>query len=210
MAIIIPNLALLRATVNVQAVGSNYFDRSLVNDVTGAIKSRRLSPPRWPATLQTHDGFDRATAAAWETLLLRLDGQVNQLALHDIKYPAPRGTVRGTLTLASTLAIGATSMTINVSAGQVGRTLLTGDRLGFGSLQTTQMVVVTADAVVSAGNQITVQFMHAARGPHSIGAAITWDKPVALFRQTQPSYSFERRPGLNSGVSIPFLEAWDL
>lgn len=210
MAILTPDLDLLRATVQTQPWGMLYFDKGLANDVTGAVNSRRLSPPRWSTGLQMHNALRRDLMGRWEALLSALDGQINQLALHDIKYPAPAGTLAGTLTLASPVAVGATSMVINASAGQVGATLLPGDRLGIGALQATQVVIVNALCTVDGSNQITVPFRQAARQAHAAAAAVTWNRPVALFRLKAGEWGFERRPGaLDGGLGLDLIESWD-
>jgi hypothetical protein len=156
------------------------IDYSLMesSSISGAEAERPLSPPRWTAHLISNDSLTPSEAARWEALILALRGD-NVLALYDITNQAPRGTMRGSPTLAASVAIGATSCQINTTG-----TLLQGDNIGLGSgFGTSQLLKVAADAspVLSV---LTVTFNNPSRRVYNSGSAVTWDKPVAYMRRT--------------------------
>jgi hypothetical protein len=142
----------------------------------------------------------------WQALMMQLRGRTNQVALWNFARPAPKGTMRGTMTAAAT-AQGATAMTIT-AAGQASKTLLTGDFLGVGSGLTQQVVMLTADATSNASGVITVTFEPALRNALAAGAAVAWDRPKALFRRTESKAGWESEPGVTKPMSLSFLEDW--
>lgn len=161
------------------------------------------APPVWTTTIEA----SRKRPELWQALMLRLRGRTNQLELWNFGRPAPKGTMRGTMT-AGAAAKGATTMTVTAS-GQGGRTLLAGDFLGVGTALTQQVVMVTADATANASGVISVSFEPALRNALSAGAAVTWDKPKALFRRTDSKAGWEHKPGgIVEGMSLSLLEDW--
>lgn len=176
---------------------------------TGVSQVRLLAPARWSAAIVCPDFLSAAEAAVWRDLVLRLQGRVNQLAMHDMANPVPRGTMRGTLTLASSATQGATTLSITGGVGQAGTTLLAGDWIGVGSGGTRQLVSVAADAVANGSGVISVTVSQPMRLAQSSGIGVTWDKPTALFRQTgsESSWSYERQA--RSGHSLDLIESWE-
>jgi hypothetical protein len=81
------------------------------NDVGFGEMFMRASDPLWRASLEFSPDLE-ANSGYLKALLMRLRGGVNQLELHDWARPAPVGTMRGVLSLVSSLAAGATSMSI--------------------------------------------------------------------------------------------------
>ena len=88
------------------------YDLTESSDSTGAEATRLLAPPRWRVSAQPEANMTLADAAWWESLVLRLRGRVNHLAVHDPLRPLPRGTLRGVPTLGSTAAAGAATLTL--------------------------------------------------------------------------------------------------
>lgn len=195
--------------VNMQSWQQVRYDSALSNPLTGALQTVRLSPPRWLTAIGTHDAFKRHHTAIFESLQLALDGQINQLAVHDIKYPYPRGTARGAMVLASAVSGGDVGMTINAGVSEAGKTLLQGDALQIGAGGTRQVVRLLADAMVSGTGIINVSFAPFARWPQTNGGAVLWDKPTALFRSTTQQTTGERRPHFDGGFSLDLIESWD-
>lgn len=114
---------------------------------------------------------------AWvEAFVGALRGQTNVTPLHHFARPAPRGTVRGTLTLNAAAAQGAASIVVTGCNPATG-TLLAGDMLGVGGL-----LLMVASNCTAAGGVITVPITNRLRLAQSAGAGVTWDKPSALFR----------------------------
>lgn len=165
-------------------------------------QSIEASTPLWVVAM-TGGGLKTADAIAFEQFLEALAGKRNQVAIHHQIYPQPLGTMRGTLTLSSDAADGATSLVITGGAGQSGKTLLRGDLLGLGTGLTQQVVRVSADATANGSGVITVTLNTALRNAFSSGAAVTWDRPKALFRQSEN----------NSGIeytSVRYGQPWAL
>jgi len=160
------------------------------------------SAPLWATTITA----SLKRPELWQALMLQLRGRTNQLALWNHGRPVPKGTMRGTMTAGAT-AQGATAMTVTAT-GQGSRTLLAGDYLGVGSGLTQQVVMLTADATANASGVIAVAFEPALRNALSAGAAVTWDRPKALFRSTESKASWEYAPGTVRGMSLRLLEDW--
>ena len=160
------------------------------------------SAPLWSTTITS----SLKRPEQWQALMMQLRGRTNQVALWNFGRPAPKGTMRGTMTAGATVQ-GATSMTITAS-GQASRTLLAGDFLGVGSGLTQQVVMLTADATSNASGVITVSFEPALRNALSAGASVTWDKPKALFRRTESKAGWDYEPGTVKPMTISFIEDW--
>jgi hypothetical protein len=90
--------------------GQTRYDIMEVSEPTGASAVRVLGPPRWGFALQSKRALTLADAGQWESMLLRLRGSVNHLAMWDFLRPAPLGTMRGEPLLNAALAVGATTL----------------------------------------------------------------------------------------------------
>lgn len=189
--------------------GQRRYDLRFDNVDSGSGQTRILAPPRWTAALVCSDTLSQANAAEWRNLILSLQGRINQLALYDLGNPAPRGTMRGTLTLSAGVAVGATTISITGGAGQAGTTLLAGDWIGIGSGSTRQLVSVAADATADGSGLISVTINQPARWAQTIGSSVTWDKPTALFRQTSQDSSWTHERAIRSGYLLDLIESWE-
>lgn len=160
------------------------------------------SAPLWSTTITS----SLKRPEQWQALMMQLRGRSNQVALPNFGRPAPKGTMRGTMT-AGAATQGATAMTITAS-GQASKTLLAGDFLGVGSGLTQQVVMLTADATSNASGVIAVSFEPPLRNALTAGAAVTWDKPKALFRRTESKAGWDYEPGTVKQMTFSFLEDW--
>lgn len=143
----------------------------------------------------------RHANAAWrDGFIAALRGQVNTVALWHFARPAPRGSVRGTLALASAAAQGASSITVSGCTPSTG-TLLAGDMLGVGGL----LVVVASDCTATGGT-ITVPLGNRLRSAKGSGTSVVWDKPTAPFRMLSGS-GVQYQPGAADPTSFDFGEA---
>ena len=165
-------------------------------------QANELAAPLWLTTITA--GLKRPEL--WQALMMQLRGKTNQLALHNCGRPVPKGTMRGTMRADATVQ-GATTMTISAS-GQGTKTLLAGDFLGIGSGLTQQVVMLTADATSGATGIINVTFEPPLRNALSASSLVVWDKPKALFRQTESKAGWEYEPGKVSGMSLSLREDW--
>jgi hypothetical protein len=200
----------LRGLINSQTWSQLPYQAQLANPITGASMGRVLGPSRWSTVLSTHQALRLQDVAALDALRMELDGSVNQLALYDVKHQQPRGTLRGTLTLNAAAAQGATSIAVTGGAGEAGKTLLRGDRIGIGSGSQRQVVMVMQDAVADGSGVIALSILPAARWAYAGGASVAWYRPTALFRQVPGDVALSTRlPGLDEGGQINLIESWD-
>lgn len=192
-------------------IGEVRYDGLDVADSTGSVQVRLKGHPRWTMTLASPQRMTRAEAAKWQALVLQLKGRVNVLAIGDVVNSAPRGTMRGTITLRSAHAAGAETLLLTAGSGQAGTTLLAGDWLqvatGYG---TSQLVCITDDAVANGSGQIDVVIAHPLRNAYGSGTAVTWSSPVGHFRVTQDRSSWQYvNTGMHvSGFGLDLLEQW--
>jgi hypothetical protein len=187
------------------------YDLSETSDASGFMAVRSGGPPRWRMSLGSPRIINPVAASAWKSLILRLRGRVNHLAIWDAARPAPMGTLRGTLTLAAGVGAGAASLSITGGAGQAGRTLLAGDWLqlstGVGS---SQLVCVTADAIANGSGVIAASIEPPLRIGFGGGAAVTWDRPVGYYRQRVGAAGWDNQPNAvgQGGFALDLVEQW--
>lgn len=156
---------------------------------------------RWLCTLNL-PANNQANAAQLEGFLAALRGQVNTVNLSHPVRKAPRGTMRGTLTLAASAAQGADTLSITGGVGQAGTTLLTGDLLGVGGL----LLMLAGNATANGSGVITVTLANRLRTAQSSGAAVTWNAPTVPMRRLQGS-GVQYLPGYAGPISLEFAEA---
>lgn len=171
---------------------------------TGATQAVVFGLPRWKASIEI-DKMRDSDVGAVKALLMKLRGQINQLALWDLGRPAPLGTISGTLLLSSAASLGATSLTI--TGGTNGQTFKAGDWVGVGSGQNQQLCMVTDDATVSGGT-VTVNIQPPLRNALSLNSPITIDKPKALFRLSNSQQGWEYNGQYVSGFTLDLIEDW--
>lgn len=194
------------------AFGQQDFSLTFQNGDTGAQQSRILAPARWTCTMVVNLSIGQTYAALWRTMVLQLRGKTNQLAVYDIKNPAPTGTMRGTLTLnavTGAVAVGGTTLNISGGAGQAGTTLKQGDWIGVGSGSTRQLFSVQADATANGSGDITVTVEPPSRYAQTVGATVTWDKPTCLMRRTESAHSWMAVAAAEGGASLSLIESWE-
>lgn len=137
---------------------------------------------------------------AWrEAFIASFRGQVNWVALWHFVRPQPRGTMRGTPTLSGAHAQGVAALAI--TGGTAGGTLLAGDMLGVGGL----LCMVASDITLDGSGAGSVAIVNRLRVAQSGGAAVTWDRPTALFRLLSSS-GVGYAPGVAGGPSFEFKE----
>lgn len=180
-------------------MGLRNFDMLSGSDLTGTMQARTFAPARWVLKLVSPSKVDHLEAAPWERTILQLRGRSNHLAAFDPGRPVPRGTRRGALSLSASGAIGDPSISLSGTGS-----LLTGDLLQIGSgLGTSQLVKVMGDT-----SGASVQIEPPLRMAFSAGAVVTWDHPVAYFKQTGESSIWTYETALQSGYALDLLESW--
>jgi hypothetical protein len=167
----------------------------------GSEQAVDLLNDRWLCTLSLPPNT-QANAAQLEAFIAAMRGQTNTVNLAHPLRKAPRGTMRGTLTLSAAAAQGAASISITGGAGQAGTTLLAGDLLGVGGL----LLMVAADATANGSGVITVTLANRLRVAQASAAAVTWSAPTVPMRLLQTS-GVQYQPGYAGSISLDFAEA---
>lgn len=152
---------------------------------TGAVRTYEIPGARWLLRLE-YGRVPTALQAEREALFAALGGQANRLTLWHLARPAPRGTLRGSPTLAAAAAVGDGTLSITAAAGE---TLLRGDMVRAGA----QLFQVTEDAAEAAG-VLVATVRPRVRAAVASGAAVLWDRPSTNFVLTAP------------GVSVPYSD----
>lgn len=164
----------------------------------GSEQAIDLLNDRWLCSVEIPQNY-MTDAAYLEAFIGAMRGQTNVCQLWHFSRPAPRGTVRGTLTLSAAAAQGASSLVLTGCTPSDG-TLLAGDMLGVGGL----LVMSASDCAAVAG-VITVPITNRLRIAQPSGAAVAWNKPSAPFRLLATS-GVQYTPGVSGPVSIDFGE----
>jgi hypothetical protein len=142
------------------------------------------------------------------TFFESLGGYTHQLEMYNLTQPVPLGTMRGAMTFAADAAQGAGSIQIAGGLSEAGKTLLKGDLIGFGSGTTQQVVRIMADATADGSGVITVTIGTPLRNAFALGAAVTWEKPKALFRQKSLNEGIEYQAVVGQPWSLSLIEDW--
>lgn len=182
------------------------YDITESSDSTGSEKDRIFGPPRWKIDMASTDDLSFDEADEWLAMVLALDGRLNHLAVFDAGRPVPRGTMRGTLTLAAPVTEGDDSMTL---AGAEG-TLKVGDGLQIGAgVGSSQFVKVMAP-VEASGGTATVTFKSYANFNFAAGTPVIWDHPVVYCKQLGKSAKWRYMPGtmLQGAYGLSLLESF--
>lgn len=126
----------------------------------------------------------------FEGFLVGLSGMEHRVSTWDWKRPRPRGSINLTgVTLAATAAQWSTSLSL--AGCGASKTLLRGDWLAAGN----QLFRVASDAAANGSGAMTVEVRHMTRAAIAGGAAVTLDRPTALYIMAEPTLELPRAPG---------------
>lgn len=197
----------------VYQVSQQRYDIMEMSETSGAMATRLVAPPRWRLSIASpNPGLTPEQASLWKTLLLQLRGGINYLSAYDIVQQAPRGTMRGTLTLTATVAAGGTQISFSGGVGQAGKTILKGDWLQIGTGVGSHYCMATSDATANGSGVITnLQIEPPTRISYASGTSVTWDKPLAHYKMTSGSNVWSYVAGtvdLMNGFGAEFLESF--
>lgn len=144
----------------------------------------------WRVSLTLPPAESRGRVAGLaEAFFGRLSGGVDRVRVGHFMRPVPLGTMRGTPTVASSASRGAQTIALTATG-----TLLAGDFFKVGG----QLLRCSADCESVSGT-LTVPLVQRLRASVAAGAAVTWDRPTALF--VYPAMSFAA--GFGRGVAAP-------
>lgn len=166
--------------------------------LTKSVRRVRLTGSPWRMRM----AFDRATPegqAEREAFWNAVGGQENLIALYHFRRPVPRGTMRGTPTLAAVAAKGATSISIQTTAGA---TLLAGDMLGIGAL-----VQVKAPATANGSGLMTVTIQPKLIAQIASGTAVVWNKPTADFMALSTGHPVGHTANYGEPFDVDLIQA---
>lgn len=181
----------LRIIPNLRSFTGPYVPTTQVLDLLGE---------RWAARLDMVGTNSPVVAAAREAFFDRLKGMAHQISLWHQRLIVPQGTLRGSPTVASTVAQLANTASVQTTAGA---TVLAGDMLGLGA----QLVRVMADATADGAGVLAIEFQPRARAAIAGGTAVTWLRPAANFMLRAPDgVPTVWAPGFADGASIELIE----
>jgi hypothetical protein len=163
----------------------------------GSVETIEFPGERWRVSLTFNRGTP-ALAAEAEAFLSRVAGGTERVRLRHFLRPAPVGTMRGTPTLSAAAARGDLQLSINTTG-----TLRAGDFFKVGG----QLFQCFADCTPVA-SVLTVPLVQRVRAALSSGAAVTWDRPTALFICPAMSFAAGYSPGQAAPMSVDFEEVF--
>lgn len=189
-----------------QSWRQTHNNRVSVSSLSGATQTISLPGARWGVTLEWPD-HSYAERASLEGFISRLSGREHRLSLWDLTRPQRRGTCNLTGVTASAAAQFATAMTLNGCG--VSTTLKAGDWFAITTSTGSQLLQVVADATANASGVMAVEVRQMLRGSVSASAAVTLDRPAALFILTNPDFVIPRG-GSNRcpGFLLDFVEVF--
>lgn len=173
--------------------------RMSVSSLSGAVQTISLPGMRWGATLEWPQQ-SYAERALLEGLLALLSGPEHRLSLWDLARPVPLGTLNLSGVTMSAAAQFADTVTLNGCGNTT--TLQRGDWLKVTTAAGAQLLqVATAATATSGGVMSGVMVRPGLRGAVTAGAAVTLDKPPALFVLAEPELAIPRG---GAGICPPF------
>lgn len=170
---------------------------------TGDVQTTSMPGARWAWDFDfaTDDVGQRAQI---EAFVVRLSGRQHRVQLWDLKRPLPRGTINlSGVTLAASAAQFAESL--QLAGCGAGATLLAGDWLAVGG----QLLMACETATANGSGVMTVPVRHMLRQAVTSGAAVTLQRPTALYIRTDSDLAMPRGPGRRQpGFALQFIEAF--
>lgn len=174
---------------------------SFSSPLSGAMQTVEMPGARWRCSFVMENLSD-ADAALLQALLVQLRGQANRLLLHNFARPTPRGTATGTPLVNGASQTGVSLITDGWTAGITA--LRTGDFFGVNG----ELKMATADAVADGSGNATISFEPPLRSSPADNAAITTNKPLAIFMLSSPDSGWDTQPYRISNVPIDLVENW--
>jgi len=185
------------------------FDWQLVSNtqtfqspLSGAVQTVEMPGARWAAQF-TLSSLDAADAAAWRTFAVQLRGQSGRFALWNMARPTPRGVATGTPVVSGAGQTGNTLATSGWTPSTTG-ILKAGDFIGVNG----ELKMVVADATSDGAGLATLTLEPPLRSSPANLAAITTNKPTAVFKMDDDiARTTTTAPGFDA-VSISCTEVW--
>jgi hypothetical protein len=163
----------------------------------GATESIEFPGARWGLGLSLPPTLDYLGGEA-EAFFNRLAGGMDRVAICNFMRPVPRGTLRGTPTLAATSARGDLTLYL-ASLGS----LAAGDFFKVGT-----QLFQCFQACSAIGSVLTVPLVQPVRTATAAGAAVQWDRPTALFVMPANSNRVHYGGGVLAALKIDLEEVY--
>lgn len=177
-------------------------DRAFESPFNGAVQTASLPGTRWTVALN-FPWHKPAERPALEAFLAKCRRE-HRIAMWHLKRPLPRGTCNLTgVTLGAALAQFATQATL--AGCGAGKTLLAGDMLG---LPGNVLLMVAEDATANGSGVMVVKFTHMVRTAQALGAAVTLNKPTAVFMIKGPLAAFPAAGVNYSPLTVELMEVF--
>jgi hypothetical protein len=165
--------------------------------ITGATEVIEFPAERWGLSINLPVRFDFDGGEA-EAFFSRIAGGVDRVHIWNFMRPIPLGTMRGTPTIAEAAVRGQQFLKIAANGS-----LKAGD---FFQVRT-QLFQCFMDCESVAG-VITVPVVHRVRSSITVGSAVAWDRPTALFVMPGTSSSVNYGGGVMQPITIDLLEVY--
>jgi hypothetical protein len=164
--------------------------------VDGSVEAIEFPGAFWTLSIGYPPVFD-TDSGLLESFWSMMAGGFNKVTLWHLKRPQPLGTMRGTPTLAASVARGADTLTINTTGG-----LKAGDFFKIGN----QLFRCLFDCN-AVGGVLTVPLVQRVRSALTAGAAVTWDKPTTTFIFPTKSFSLGIASGVTGRALVELVES---
>lgn len=166
---------------------------------SGQVDTYGLPGARWVAVVTFAVDKEILYRPQIEALVASLRGGARSLSMHHLGRKTPNGTLTGSPTVGTATAAGDNTVALANCNG----TLKAGDMIGIG----TELFMVEEDAT-PVSSAMTVKVSPAVRSVHTVGAAVTWDKPSILWiPRSNIAGPFPYAPGkVRPGFSIELVE----
>lgn len=152
---------------------------------------------RWALSL-TLPPCRPANGGLAEAFFQRLAGGAERVRLGHFLRPVPKGTMRGTPTLAESAVRGQLTLKLATTG-----TLEAGDFFKVGG-----QLFRAFQACAPVAGVLTVPLVQRVRGALASGAAVEWDRPTALFIMPAMSAGVAFSPGVQAGAAAELVEVY--
>lgn len=144
------------------------------------------------------EGRLKRHTAELEAMVMWLAGGGNQVDIYNWVRPVPRGTLRGSPTLATVTVRGDDHLHLAVAAGS---TLEAGDFIGCGD----QVFMVKSRCVEQFG-AMQVPVVNRVRGVIAEDSPITWDRPLVAMVMLEQTAGIVHQPGIALPTQLTLVE----
>lgn len=176
-------------------------DREFQSAFSGAVQTTSVPGVRWGVSITFGPGKN-SERPALEAFLAKARRE-HRIALWNLKRPVPNGTINLS-GVALQAAAGQFASSVVLTGCGAGKTLKAGDMLGLPN----QLLMVADEAIADGAGAMTVNLTHPLRYAQSAGAAVTLNKPSALFIQKSGVPSFPAMEGYYPGFTLELVEVF--